>query len=73
VPAVDGLLPNVIITGATEVLAETNRPFFRVRWMMWLGKIFVFSLLVRCQWLGDLFIPYCHDKVLPHHISTFDP
>jgi hypothetical protein len=39
--------------------------------MKWLGKILVFSLLVRCQWLGDPFIPYCHDKVLPHHISTF--
>jgi hypothetical protein len=32
----------------------------------------VFSLLVRCQWLGDPFIPYCHDKVLPHHISHFN-
>jgi hypothetical protein len=40
---------NAIITGATEVRAETYRPSFRVRWMKWLGKILVFSLLVRCQ------------------------
>jgi hypothetical protein len=44
---------NAIVTGATEVLAEINRPSFRVPWMKWLGNILVFSLLVRCQWLGD--------------------